>query len=87
MGATYGIPIKSSEDPLIHTAEEVMRVVSLALSPAMWLINPISLGKSLGVLVTRLADENVVVYTQSNRLQARLDSLTFPASALSASLA
>ena len=64
-----------------------MRVVSLALSPAMWLINPISLCKSLGVLVTRLADENLVVYTQSNQLQARLDSLTFPASALSASLA
>ena len=54
MGATYGIPIKSSEDPLIHTAEEVMRVVSLALSPAMWLINPISLGKLLGVLAPRI---------------------------------
>ena len=54
MGATYGIPIKSSEDPLINTAEEVMRVVSLALSPAMWLINPISLGKLLGVLAPRI---------------------------------
>ncbi|EJF56159.1 cytochrome P450 [Dichomitus squalens] len=41
MGATYGIPIESRQDPLIRTADEYMGAVSLALSPAMWLVNPL----------------------------------------------
>ena len=40
MGATYGIPIESRQDPLIQLADEYMGAVSLALSPAMWLVNP-----------------------------------------------
>ncbi|OJT05249.1 O-methylsterigmatocystin oxidoreductase [Trametes pubescens] len=37
---TYGIMIESVEDPLLKTAEAVMDVTSVALSPPMWLINP-----------------------------------------------
>ncbi|KAJ7171159.1 cytochrome P450 [Mycena filopes] len=40
---TYGIPVRSSSDPLVQNAEAVMDVISVALSPAMWIINPIAL--------------------------------------------
>nr|BED42962.1 cytochrome P450 monooxygenase [Trametes versicolor] len=37
---TYGIMIENVEDPLLKTAEAVMDVTSVALSPPMWLMNP-----------------------------------------------
>ncbi|KAJ7756757.1 cytochrome P450 [Mycena maculata] len=40
---TYGISVKSSDDPVLRNAEAVMDVVSTALSPGMWIINPISI--------------------------------------------
>ncbi|KAJ7249314.1 cytochrome P450 [Mycena rebaudengoi] len=43
LGVTYGIPIKSFQDPLVQNAEAVMDVVSVALSPVMWIINPVSI--------------------------------------------
>ncbi|KAJ7671828.1 cytochrome P450 [Mycena rosella] len=38
---TYGISVKSFDDRLVSTAEAVMDVVSLALNPGMWILNPI----------------------------------------------
>ncbi|KAI0062571.1 cytochrome P450 [Artomyces pyxidatus] len=47
MDVTYGIPIKTREDPLIKTAEAVMSTISIAVSPVMWVYNPIPLLQSL----------------------------------------
>lgn len=44
---TYGISVTSPHDPLIVLAERVMSAVSIALSPPMWIINPVSIGKLL----------------------------------------
>ncbi|KAK6978085.1 cytochrome P450, partial [Favolaschia claudopus] len=38
----YGLSVSSWDHHFIHTAEAVMEVVSLALSPSMWIVNPIS---------------------------------------------
>ncbi|KZT21922.1 cytochrome P450 [Neolentinus lepideus HHB14362 ss-1] len=43
MSVTYGINVESQDDPLIRTAEAVMSVTSIALSPSMWLVNPIAI--------------------------------------------
>ncbi|KAJ7320876.1 cytochrome P450 [Mycena albidolilacea] len=40
---TYGISVQSWDDTLVQTAEAVMDVVSIALYPSMWIINPISI--------------------------------------------
>ncbi|KAI0313067.1 cytochrome P450 [Amylostereum chailletii] len=50
LDATYGIPISSREDKFIKTAEKVMGTISIAVSPAMWIINPVLLCKSSLVL-------------------------------------
>ena len=44
MDVTYGIDVDTADDPLIQTTERVMDVTSLAISPAMWLVNPWALG-------------------------------------------
>lgn len=40
---TYGIMIENVEDPLLKTAEAVMDITSVALSPPMWLMNPLAI--------------------------------------------
>ena len=45
LDVTYGIAIASREDFLIKTAEAVMNTISIAVSPAMWIINPIPISK------------------------------------------
>ncbi|KAI0753482.1 cytochrome P450 [Daedaleopsis nitida] len=47
MDVTYGISVKSPCDRLIQIADAVMDVVSVALSPSMWLVNPIAIVQSL----------------------------------------
>ncbi|KAJ7152979.1 cytochrome P450 [Mycena filopes] len=44
---SYGISVTSWDHQLIRTAEAVMDVVSLALSPSMWIINTISILNAL----------------------------------------
>ncbi|EIM79553.1 cytochrome P450 [Stereum hirsutum FP-91666 SS1] len=43
---TYGISVTSPNDHLIVVAERVMNAVSIALSPPLWIINPVSLVRS-----------------------------------------
>lgn len=43
LDVTYGISISSREDSLVGTAEAVMRAISIAISPLMWILNPIPL--------------------------------------------
>lgn len=49
---TYGIMIENVEDPLLKTAEAVMDVTSVALSPPMWLMNPSAISTSRWLRLT-----------------------------------
>ena len=45
LDVTYGIEVTSNEDALVKTAEGVMSAISIAVSPAMWVVNPIPLSE------------------------------------------
>ncbi|KAI0753465.1 cytochrome P450 [Daedaleopsis nitida] len=47
LDVTYGITVDSDDDPFVRTADAVMATASLALSPALWLINPTTILKYL----------------------------------------
>ncbi|KAI0311565.1 cytochrome P450 [Amylostereum chailletii] len=47
LDATYGISITSRSDMLVRTAERVMGDISIAVSPVMWMFNPVLLSKYL----------------------------------------
>ena len=40
MGVTYGIKVDTPNHTLIRTAQAVMRVISVAFAPLMWILNP-----------------------------------------------
>ncbi|KAJ7186132.1 cytochrome P450 [Mycena filopes] len=67
---TYGISVKSSDDRLVRTAEAVMDMVSIALNPAMWIINPVRL---LNILPGWLGD--ATVSTKIKESQVTLEDL------------
>ncbi|ETW81164.1 cytochrome P450 monooxygenase 6 [Heterobasidion irregulare TC 32-1] len=56
LDVTYGVTVTSREDPLIRIAEAVMDATSVAISPAMWVLNPIPILQSLP---TWLGGENL----------------------------
>ncbi|KAK7038507.1 cytochrome P450 [Favolaschia claudopus] len=57
----YGISVTSWDHPLVRNAERVMEVVSIALSPSMWIVNPISflnaIPRWLGGAVASMVDK------------------------------
>ena len=44
MDVTYGVTVEDAQDPFVQTAQHVMDVVAVGLSPPLWLLNPLAIG-------------------------------------------
>ena len=42
MDVTYGVTEEDAQDPFVQTAQHVMDVVAVGLSPPLWLLNPLA---------------------------------------------
>lgn len=45
MDVTYGVTVENAQDPFVQTAQDVMDVVAVGLSPPLWLLNPLAIGR------------------------------------------
>ncbi|KAI0043715.1 cytochrome P450 [Auriscalpium vulgare] len=43
MDVVYGITVKNRQDKWVQTAEDVMETIAMAVSPVMWVVNPVPL--------------------------------------------
>ncbi|RPD57314.1 cytochrome P450 [Lentinus tigrinus ALCF2SS1-7] len=47
MDVTYGVTVEDAMDPFVQTAQHVMDVVAVGLSPPLWLLNPLAIVQGL----------------------------------------
>ncbi|KAF4610285.1 hypothetical protein D9613_010679 [Agrocybe pediades] len=61
ISATYGLKVESFMDPLIQQAEAALAALSFALSPVMWVVNPVPI---FSALPTWLGGSNLARWKQ-----------------------